>query len=82
MNKKRYIKPEASMLLLKTSDNVMIDFPFFTQSVNDGLGKKNDMTVVDDEEEDEELEDDSVKYVRSYKRYKPFDDWKGTVLDW
>ena len=49
MNKKRYIKPEASMLLLKTSDNVMIDFPFFTQSVNDGLGKENDMNVVDDE---------------------------------
>ena len=80
MNKKRYIKPEASMLLLKTSDNVMIDFPFFTQSVNDGLGKKNDMTVVDDEEE--EMEHDSVKYSPSYKRYKPFDDWKGTVLDW
>jgi hypothetical protein len=80
MNKKRYIKPEASMLLLKTSDNVMIDFPFFTQSVNDGLGKKNDMTVVDDEEE--EMENDSVKYSPSYKRYKPFDDWKGTVLDW
>ena len=75
MNKKRYIKPEASMLLLKTSDNVMIDFPFFTQSVNDGLGKKNDMTVV-------EMENDSVKYSPSYKRYKPFDDWKGTVLDW
>lgn len=68
------------MLLLKTSDNVMIDFPFFTQSVNDGLGKKNDMTVVDDEEE--EMENDSVKYSPSYKRYKPFDDWKGTVLDW
>ena len=80
MNKKRYIKPEASMLMLKTSDNVMIDFPFFTQSVNDGLGKKNDMTVVDDEEE--EMENDSVKYSPSYKRYKPFDDWKGTVLDW
>jgi hypothetical protein len=80
MNKKRYIKPEASMMLLKTSDNVMIDFPFFTQSVNDGLGKKNDMTVVDDEEE--EMENDSVKYSPSYKRYKPFDDWKGTVLDW
>jgi hypothetical protein len=80
MNKKRYIKPAASMLLLKTSDNVMIDFPFFTQSVNDGLGKKNDMTVVDDEEE--EMENDSVKYSPSYKRYKPFDDWKGTVLDW
>ncbi len=80
MNKKKYIKPEASMLLLKTSDNVMIDFPFFTQSVNDGLGKKNDMTVVDDEEE--EMENDSVKYSPSYKRYKPFDDWKGTVLDW
>ena len=80
MNKKIYIKPEASMLLLKTSDNVMIDFPFFTQSVNDGLGKKNDMTVVDDEEE--EMENDSVKYSPSYKRYKPFDDWKGTVLDW
>ena len=80
MNKKRYIKPEASMLLLKTSDNVMIDFPVFTQSVNDGLGKKNDMTVVDDEEE--EMENDSVKYSPSYKRYKPFDDWKGTVLDW
>ncbi len=80
MNKKRYIKPEASMLLLKTSDNVMIDFPFFTQSVNDGLGKKNDMTVVDDEEE--EMENDSVKYSPSNKRYKPFDDWKGTVLDW
>lgn len=68
------------MMLLKTSDNVMIDFPFFTQSVNDGLGKKNDMTVVDDEEE--EMENDSVKYSPSYKRYKPFDDWKGTVLDW
>lgn len=68
------------MLLLKTSDNVMIDFPFFTQSVDDGLGKKNDMTVVDDEEE--EMENDSVKYSPSYKRYKPFDDWKGTVLDW
>lgn len=80
MNKKRYIKPEASMLLLKTSDNVMIDFPFFTQSVDDGLGKENDMTVVDDEEE--EMENDSVKYSPSYKRYKPFDDWKGTVLDW
>lgn len=80
MNKKRYIKPAASMLLLKTSDNVMIEFPFFTQSVNDGLGKKNDMTVVDDEEE--EMENDSVKYSPSYKRYKPFDDWKGTVLDW
>ena len=80
MNKKKYIKPEASMLLLKTSDNVMIDFPFFTQSVDDGLGKKNDMTVVDDEEE--EMENDSVKYSPSYKRYKPFDDWKGTVLDW
>ena len=80
MNKKRYIKPEASMLLLKTSDNVMIEFPFFTQSVNDGLGKKNDMTVVVDEEE--EMENDSVKYSPSYKRYKPFDDWKGTVLDW
>lgn len=80
MNKKRYIKPEASMMLLKTSDNVMIDFPFFTQSVDDGLGKKNDMTVVDDEEE--EMENDSVKYSPSYKRYKPFDDWKGTVLDW
>ena len=81
MNKKRYIKPAASMLLLKTSDNVMIDdFPFFTQSVDDGLGKKNDMTVVDDEEE--EMENDSVKYSPSYKRYKPFDDWKGTVLDW
>ena len=80
MNKKRYIKPEASMMLLKTSDNVMIDFPFFTQSVNDGLGKKNDMTVIDDEEE--EMENDSVKYSPSYKRYKPFDDWKGTVLDW
>ena len=80
MNKKRYIKPEASMLLLKTSDNVMIEFPFFTQSVNDGLGKKNDMNVVDDEEE--EMENDSVKYSPSYKRYKPFDDWKGTVLDW
>ena len=80
MNKKRYIKPEASMLLLKTSDNVMIEFPSFTQSVDDGLGKKNDMTVVDDEEE--EMENDSVKYSPSYKRYKPFDDWKGTVLDW
>ncbi len=80
MNKKRYIKPAASMLLLKTSDNVMIEFPFFTQSVDDGLGKKNDMTVVDDEEE--EMENDSVKYSPSYKRYKPFDDWKGTVLDW
>ena len=80
MNKKRYIKPEASMMLLKTSDNVMIEFPFFTQSVDDGLGKKNDMTVVDDEEE--EMENDSVKYSPSYKRYKPFDDWKGTVLDW
>ncbi len=80
MNKKRYIKPEASMLLLKTSDNVMIEFPFFTQSVNDGLGKENDMNVVDDEEE--EMENDSVKYSPSYKRYKPFDDWKGTVLDW
>ena len=80
MNKKRYIKPEASMLLLKTSDNVMIEFPFFPQSVDDGLGKKNDMTVVDDEEE--EMENDSVKYSPSYKRYKPFDDWKGTVLDW
>jgi hypothetical protein len=80
MNKKRYIKPEASMLLLKTSDNVMIDFPFFTQSVDDGLGKENDMNVVDDEEE--EMENDSVKYSPSYKRYKPFDDWKGTVLDW
>ena len=80
MNKKRYIKPEASMLLLKTSDNVMIDFPFFTQSVNDGLGKENDMNVVDDEEE--EMDNDSVKYSPSYKRYKPFDDWKGTVLDW
>jgi hypothetical protein len=80
MNKKRYIKPAASMLLLKTSDNVMIDFPFFTQSVNDGLGKENDMNVVDDEEE--EMENDSVKYSPSYKRYKPFDDWKGTVLDW
>ncbi len=80
MNKKRYIKPEASMMLLKTSDNVMIDFPFFTQSVNDGLGKENDMNVVDDEEE--EMENDSVKYSPSYKRYKPFDDWKGTVLDW
>ena len=68
------------MLLLKTSDNVMIDFPFFTQSVNDGLGKENDMNVVDDEEE--EMENDSVKYSPSYKRYKPFDDWKGTVLDW
>lgn len=68
------------MLLLKTSDNVMIEFPFFTQSVDDGLGKKNDMTVVDDEEE--EMENDSVKYSPSYKRYKPFDDWKGTVLDW
>ena len=80
MNKKKYIKPAASMLLLKTSDNVMIEFPFFTQSVDDGLGKKNDMTVVDDEEE--EMENDSVKYSPSYKRYKPFDDWKGTVLDW
>ena len=80
MNKKRYIKPEASMMLLKTSDNVMIEFPFFTQSVNDGLGKGNDMNVVDDEEE--EMENDSVKYSPSYKRYKPFDDWKGTVLDW
>ena len=68
------------MLLLKTSDNVMIEFPFFTQSVDDGLGKKNDMNVVDDEEE--EMENDSVKYSPSYKRYKPFDDWKGTVLDW
>jgi hypothetical protein len=80
MNKKRYIKPEASMLLLKTSDNVMIEFPFFPQSVDDGLGKENDMNVVDDEEE--EMENDSVKYSPSYKRYKPFDDWKGTVLDW
>ena len=81
MEKKTYKKPAAEVLQLKTSDNVMV-FPFFTNSVSDGLGKENDMTVVDDEEEDEELEDDSVKYVRSYKRYKPFDDWKGTVLDW
>ena len=80
MTTKRYIKPDASMMLLTTSDNVMIDFPFFTKSVNDGLSKKNDMTVVDDEEE--EMENDSVKYSPSYKRYKPFDDWKGTVLDW
>ena len=81
MEKKTYKKPAAEVLQLKTSDNVMIDdFPFFTQSVVDGLGKKNDMTVVDDEEE--EMENDSVKYSPSYKRYKPFDDWKGTVLDW
>ena len=80
MEKKTYKKPAAEVLQLKTSDNVM-DFPFFTNSVSDGLGKKNDMTVVDDDEE-EEMENDSVKYSPSYKRYKPFDDWKGTVLDW
>ena len=79
MEKKTYKKPAAEVLQLKTSDNVM-DFPFFKNSVSDGLGKKNDMTVVDDEEE--EMENDSVKYSPSYKRYKPFDDWKGTVLDW
>ena len=81
MEKKMYIKPVTKKVLLNTKENVL-DFPFFDTSVSDGLGKENDMTVVDDEEEDEELEDDSVKYVRSYKRYKPFDDWKGTVLDW
>lgn len=81
MEKKTYKKPAAEVLQLKTSDNVM-DFPFFKNSVSDGLGKKNDMTVVDDDEEEEESEDDPVKYISSYKRYKPFDDWKGTVLDW
>lgn len=81
MEKKTYKKPAAEVLQLKTSDNVM-DFPFFTNSVSDGLGKKNDMTVVDDDEEEEEMENDSVKYTPSYKRYKPFEDWKGTVLDW
>lgn len=81
MKRKIYIQPEANNVLLNTNDDVL-DFPFFDTSVSDGLGKENDMTVVDDEEEDEELEDDSVKYVRSYKRYVPFDDWKGTILDW
>lgn len=81
MEKKMYIKPVTKKVLLNTKENVL-DFPFFDTSVSDGLGKENDMTVVDDEEEDEELEDDSVKYVRSYKRYVPFDDWKGTILDW
>jgi hypothetical protein len=37
---------------------------------------------VPDEDEEEEMENDSVKYTPSYKRYKPFEDWKGTVLDW
>ncbi len=80
MEKKTYKKPAAEVLQLKTSDNVM-DFPFFTNSVSDGLGKKTDI-VVPDEDEEEEMENDSVKYTPSYKRYKPFDDWKGTVLDW
>jgi hypothetical protein len=80
MEKKTYKKPAAEVLQLKTSDNVM-DFPFFTNSVSDGLGKKNDI-VVPDEDEEEEMENDSVKYTPSYKRYKPFEDWKGTVLDW
>jgi hypothetical protein len=80
MEKKTYKKPAAEVLQLKTSDNVM-DFPFFTQIVEDGLGKKTDI-VVPDEDEEEEMENDSVKYTPSYKRYKPFEDWKGTVLDW
>ncbi len=80
MEKKTYKKPAAEVLQLKTSDNVM-DFPFFTNSVEDGLGKKTDI-VVPDEDEEEEMENDSVKYTPSYKRYKPFEDWKGTVLDW
>lgn len=80
MEKKTYKKPAAEVLQLKTNDNVM-DFPFFTQSVEDGLGKKNDI-VVPDEDDEEEMENDSVKYTPSYKRYKPFEDWKGTVLDW
>jgi hypothetical protein len=71
----------AEYLRLNTKEDVMIDFPFFTQSVEDGLGKKTDI-VVPDEDEEEEMENDSVKYTPSYKRYKPFEDWKGTVLDW
>jgi hypothetical protein len=81
MEKKIYSKPVAEYLRLNTKEDVMIDFPFFTQSVEDGLGKKNDI-VVPDEDDEEEMENDSVKYTPSYKRYKPFEDWKGTVLDW
>jgi hypothetical protein len=81
MEKKIYSKPVAEYLRLNTKEDVMIDFPFFTQSVEDGLGKKTDI-VVPDEDEEEEMENDSVKYTPSYKRYKPFEDWKGTVLDW
>ncbi|MEE3383503.1 MAG: hypothetical protein VZR36_00280 [Prevotella sp.] len=81
MEKKIYSKPVAEYLRLNTKEDVMIDFPFFTQSVEDGLGKKNDI-VVPDEDDGEEMENDSVKYTPSYKRYKPFEDWKGTVLDW
>jgi len=81
MEKKIYSKPVAEYLRLNTKEDVMIDFPFLTQSVEDGLGKKTDI-VVPDEDEEEEMENDSVKYTPSYKRYKPFEDWKGTVLDW
>lgn len=81
MEKKIYSKPVAEYLRLNTKEDVMIDFPFFTQSVEDGLGKKTDI-VVPDEDDEEEMENDSVKYTPSYKRYKPFEDWKGTVLDW
>ena len=81
MEKKVYIKPVAEEVLLNTKEDVL-DFPFFDTSVSDGLGKKVDTPVVDDEDEEEELENDSVKYIRSYKRYVPFDDWKGTILEW
>lgn len=82
MEKKTYIKPVAEVLQLNTSNNVLEEFPFFDTSVSDGLGKRNDMPVVDDEEDEEESEDDPVKYVSSYKRYVPFEDWKGKILDW
>lgn len=81
MKRKRYIQPTAENVMLNTSDDVL-QFPFFDTSVSDGLGKKHDTVVVDDEDDEEEMANDSVKYVRSYKRYVPFDDWKGTILDW
>lgn len=82
MKRKRYIQPTAENVMLNTSDDVM-QFPFFDTSVGDGLGKKNDQPVIiDDEDEEEEMENDSVKYTPSYRRYKPFEDWKGKILDW
>lgn len=80
MEKKKYSKPVAEILRLNTSEDVLDFLGIFDQSVPEGLAKPQVEVTV--EEDEDELESDSVKYSPSYKRYKPFEDWKGTVLDW